>query len=439
MSQSIGVSMYNVGFGDCFLLRFPGPNGGREHRMLIDCGSIKRGSQDDQPIEIVDVVDQIIRDVTDDDGVPRIDIVAMTHRHKDHVSGFTSPAWGEVEVGEVWMPWTEDPDDPEARRLLQEMSAFAVALHAEFQTLQALGGLNATESSLIAHVLENTLDLSARSLDDVGSMDVVALKNEDAMATLHRGFRGGSQGATRRFLRRTTPSSPRRPIPGADIHVLGPSDREEVIADMDPPSNESFLRISQSVDDRGATILPYEGTPVSTIDEVPGLSAGLAQLLEKVANGSAGLAAAALEKAVNNTSLFLAIEFGRALLLFPGDSQWGSWKLVLDDPWRRDLVRRTTFFKVGHHGSHNSNPRSFIEDPLLSGLWAAATSVTPHGRFTQIPEPDLVEKLQSRFAPGGDAVAGLIRSDQRPSAQMAPKGVTVDNPIRTDFEVPTGL
>lgn len=439
MSQSIGVSMYNVGFGDCFLLRFPGPNGGREHRMLIDCGSIKRGSQDDQPIEIVDVVDQIVRDVTDDDGVPRIDIVAMTHRHKDHVSGFTSPAWGEVEVGEVWMPWTEDPDDPEARRLLQEMSAFAVALHAEYRALQALGGLNATESSLIAHVLENTLDLSARSLDDVGSMDVVALKNEAAMATLHRGFRGGSQGATRRFLRRTTPSSPRRPIPGADIHVLGPSDREEVITDMDPPSNESFLRISQSIDDQGATILPYEGTPVSTMDEVPGLSADLAQLLEKVANGSAGLAAAALEKAVNNTSLFLAIEFGRALLLFPGDSQWGSWKLVLDDPWRRDLIRRTTFFKVGHHGSHNSNPRSFVEDPLLSGLWAAATSVTPHGRFTQIPEPDLVKKLQSRFADAGDAVAGLVRSDQRPSVRKAPKGVTVDNPIRTDFEVPTGL
>lgn len=439
MSQSIGVSMYNVGFGDCFLLRFPDPNGGREHRMLIDCGSIKRGSQDDQPIEIVDVVDQIIRDVTDDDGVPRIDIVAMTHRHKDHVSGFTSPAWGEVEVGEVWMPWTEDPDDPEARRLLQEMSAFAVALHAEYRALQALGGLNATESSLIAHVLENTLDLSARSLDDVGSMDVFALKNEAAMATLHRGFRGGSQGATRRFLRRTTPSSPRRPIPGADIHVLGPSDREEVLADMDPPSDESFLRISQSIDDQGATILPYEGTPVSGMDEVPGLSADLAQLLEKVANGSAGLAAAALEKAVNNTSLFLAIEFGRALLLFPGDSQWGSWKLVLDDPWRRDLIRRTTFFKVGHHGSHNSNPRSFVEDPLLSGLWAAATSVTPHGRFTQIPEPDLVEKLQNRFADAGDAVAGLVRSDQRPSVRKAPKGVTVDNPIRTDFEVPTGL
>jgi hypothetical protein len=439
MSSPITVSMYNVGFGDCFLLRFPHPGGGREGRMLIDCGTIKRGEHNGTSIDIEDVVAQIIGDVRDADGVPRIDVVAMSHRHKDHVSGFSLPAWAEVEVGEVWMPWIEDPDDPEGQRILHDMSAFAATLLGEFRRLQAVGMLDAAETELIVHVIENTLDLSHRTQEaDLAGLDIAALSNEDAMATLHRGFLGGSQGATRVFLHRTRPSAPRRPIPGVDIHVLGPSDREDVIADMDPPSNESFLRASMSAEGDGGTMLPYEGRSVAEGDPIDGVSGELVALLRSLSQDSTVLAAAALEKAVNNTSLFLAIEYGSALLLFPGDSQWGSWKSVLDDPSRRDLIRRTSFFKVGHHGSHNANPRSFVEDPLLSKLWGAAASVTPHGRFGRIPEPDLLDALRVRLEAAGPGVAGLVRSDQRPAAADLPDCVNIDNELRTDFIVPTG-
>lgn len=433
MITSVLVSMYNVGFGDCFLLRFAGPD--REHKMLIDCGSIKKGKDGDTDVEIDEVVDRIIEDVRDDNDVARIDVVAMTHRHKDHVSGFSKDAWDEVEVDEVWMPWTEDPDDPEAQRLLNEMSSFALALHEEYKALAARGNLNAAESSLIEHVLENTLDLSMRTHDDLAQLDAMGLTNESAMATLHRGFAGGSQGPTRRFLKRSRPSRPRRPIPGVDIHVLAPSDDESVIADMDPPATESFLRIATGTSELGET-LPFAGEAFPNPADVPGISPALAELLVRISNGSAMLAAAALEKAVNNTSLFLAIEVGEAVLLFPGDSQWGSWKLNLDDPQRLDLMRRTRFYKVGHHGSHNANPRTFIEDEHLTDLWCAATSVTPHGRFTKIPEPDLLAELAARFADAGDGVAGVVRSDEPPPAATSPGGVVVVDGMRIDFEVP---
>ena len=36
--DTIRIRMYAVGFGDCFLLGFPDPKGGRERLMLIDCG-----------------------------------------------------------------------------------------------------------------------------------------------------------------------------------------------------------------------------------------------------------------------------------------------------------------------------------------------------------------------------------------------------------------
>jgi len=62
-----------------------------------------------------DVVQQVINDARSAPGEPaRIDVVIATHRHRDHISGFADPAWADVEVGEVWMPWTEKPDQPEA-------------------------------------------------------------------------------------------------------------------------------------------------------------------------------------------------------------------------------------------------------------------------------------------------------------------------------------
>ncbi len=76
-----------------------------------------------------------------------------------------------------------------------------------------------------------------------------------------------------------------------------------------------------------------------------------------------------LDSDTNNTSLVLAIELIESgkVLLFPGDAQagnWLSWKNVNFDVEDKngdiqkvnaqDLLRRTVFYKVGHHGSHNA-------------------------------------------------------------------------------------
>ena len=71
----------------------------------------------------------------------------------------------------------------------------------------------------------------------------------------------------------------------------------------------------------------------------------------------------------NNTSLVLAIELTnttpRKVLLFPGDAELGNWLSWYTREWEgagangetvkvEDLLRRTVFYKVGHHGSHNA-------------------------------------------------------------------------------------
>jgi len=87
--------------------------------------------------------------------------------------------------------------------------------------------------------------------------------------------------------------------------------------------------------------------------------------------GTATDLALQLDNQTNNTSLVLAMEFvadGR-VLLFPADAQLGNWLSWHDEAIRwsvtrddgtttivtaRDLLRRTVFYKVGHHSSHNA-------------------------------------------------------------------------------------
>lgn len=412
-SEVVKISMYNVGFGDCFLLRFPAPD--RERSVLIDCGSIKQGAAGATDL----IVRQIVEDVTTD-GTARIDVVAMSHRHKDHVSGFANEAWRDVEVGEVWLPWIENPGDERARQILQEMATFAQTLQREVTALQAVGQFSAAEQELLDHVIDNTLVLS----------------NERALTTLHRGFKEGA-GTCRKFLARSDIELDTQALPGVAVHVLGPSRDEEVLRDMDPPSSESFLRAGGFTTGNPDDLLPF---PQST-DFPTGPTEELKELLRRIAHQSALLGAVALESAVNNTSLMLVFEVGEAVLLFPGDSQWGSWKINLEDPLRRQLLERTTFYKVGHHGSHNATPVTFAREILnkeggpASDVWAAA-SVTPHGRFKEIPKDSLINELTSRIA----EPKRFVRSDRPPSSRSAPPGLSVfrrnRKPIRLDFELP---
>jgi hypothetical protein len=83
--------------------------------------------------------------------------------------------------------------------------------------------------------------------------------------------------------------------------------------------------------------------------------------------GAAQHQALKLDNATNNTSLVLAIELspGGKVLLFAADAQVGSWQSWQDLHWTidgknvtgPDLLKRTVFYKVGHHGSHNATLR----------------------------------------------------------------------------------
>lgn len=387
LAGEVSVRMYNVGFGDCFLVTFPTERGTR--RVLIDCGSHFMGHG---PRPISDVVAQIVADVTGDDGKARIDVVVGTHRHQDHVSGFEDAAWAGVEVGEVWMPWTEHPTDPEARQIRERQSSTASRLKLGLQAL----GVKADHPALM--LAKN------------------ALTNAPAMRTLHRGFAGRPK---RRFLprRRRGRSGPRDEralvatpsLPGVNVYVLGPPHDREVIRDMNPPAGESYLWLTTAGAD-GQAPPPFtpdwEVDPTEFATAYPDLDAGLDAYARKRVKDYAeadplGLAVR-LEAAVNGTSLVLAFEIGEAVLLFPADAQWGTWKAMLEDPDTVDLLERTTFFKIGHHGSHNATPVDFVEKVVLArseaprprDVWAMV-STKPIKIWKEIPKKEVLEAVQT--------------------------------------------
>ena len=85
----------------------------------------------------------IVRAIIDDlkqassDGTPHLDVIVATHHHADHISGFSLPDWDTVDVGEVWLPFVADPQDPDTRTLTGSHDAAAETLH---QLITAAGG-----------------------------------------------------------------------------------------------------------------------------------------------------------------------------------------------------------------------------------------------------------------------------------------------------------
>ena len=410
--KGVRIRMYNVGFGDCFLLFVPTDAG--ERKILIDCGSIKSGKH---PFETI--VDTVLEDIRDADGKQHIDLLIATHRHKDHITGFQDRRWSKVTVGEVWMPWTESESDADARRLRLAHERFLFALQRSIKL---------RKDNLRYAALQEIL-LNARS-------------NDKALQMLHRGFSGNPR---RRYL----PVRPKIPgviktavVPGVSFHVLGPPFEQSVLGDMDPKEGESyFAGLEFDAGDFATEEVTFSfGYNWAIQDDIATDYLRDDQILSpqdmKAVQTHATsrdweLLAAKADQAINNTSLILFMQIGNAGLLFPGDAQWGPWKFILADPHVRRLLGSTTFYKVSHHASHNATPPDFVkllaENKKGRAKRWAMVSVARHGSFDDVPREPLIEAVAT-VAPN------LVRSDR----SAGPKGVTREGDLWVQITVPTG-
>jgi hypothetical protein len=410
--------MYQVGFGDCFLLTFE--TGDAPRHVLIDCGVLK-GTKDSS--ERMGAVAQAIVDATGG----RVDVLVATHEHWDHLSGFhqARAVFDTLTFGEVWLAWTEDPTDDIAKQLRTHRKRAANAVQAAARKLGAAGGeASEREARRIAALLDFEDGLGAAGgATTAAAMEWVAAHRRETTPFLRPGDQlspeaSGVGGGVRTYV-----LGPPRDV--KQIKRSDPSKREpEVYELMGASADRAFYAAMQALEQAPDT----DEQPFVRFYRVPEADAEAHELfatyfaaaaswrrIDQDWLGVAARLALHLNSDTNNTSLVLAFELGPGgdVLLFPGDAQVGNWlswgdlRWTVDDgggaPQRTvtagDLLARTVLYKVGHHGSHNATLRKQGLEQMTSRNLVAmipVNRVMARKQDWNMPFPPLFNRLQEK-------------------------------------------
>ena len=208
--KTVTARMYDVGFGDCMLLSFnydPDPIlGDRTRRhMLVDFGSTRYPYSGFKLERVTELLDEKTEG--------QLDVLVVTHRHKDHVSGFgiakPSDAIDKLKPRMVIRPWPDHPDagdddkapvgvrqaDREFVRRLQGAHTFAAVAKAEFDRERA------------------DVPKALHRLADIGLANQEAIDNLDKWA---------DRAQRRCYVTAGDAVDLDRLIPGASMNILGP-------------------------------------------------------------------------------------------------------------------------------------------------------------------------------------------------------------------------
>ncbi|MCY2954582.1 MAG: hypothetical protein NTU53_21850 [Planctomycetota bacterium] len=446
-AAKLSVRMYRQGLGDCFLLTFSSKKGPRY--LLIDCGVITGTDKGKE------VMTAVVKDIcTTTRG--HLHAVAATHEHWDHVSGFVQAreAFDDIkQIDEVWLPWTEDPIDPLAQKLVEGRRKAVNSLR------QAAMKLRAAESAM-AEPLERLLGFSGPLAAGKGQTTAEALEYLRKRVAEPKYCRPGDQ--------LTLPD-----VEGVRIYVLGPPVNETLIRKSDPTKkgrevyemafafgmDSAFLtavdqldkRVEDlSVDEAQKRVLtqPFDRALQIPKDEAadqpffmehygrPGDTAMKWRQIEGDWLDSAGALALKLDSDTNNTSLVIAVELVESgqVLLFTGDAQVGNWESWSGGSWEidgrtvkgADLLARTVLYKVGHHGSHNATLRAGGLELMASKDLTAMIPVDRAIAMAKVPPwnmpfPSLLKRLEQKTS---GRILRLDRKLEDLKANGKPEGVS---------------
>jgi len=440
--------MYKQGLGDCFLLTFNSKQGLRH--MLIDCGVLTGTPGGGEKIR------NVAANINSEIG-PKLDVLVATHEHWDHISGFwdARTIFDPMKMREIWVAWTEDPN----QKILKESKKKKLKLAALQLALAKISDLQEEEQrrgGAIADILGFLGGLSGMGM--IGFSE----KTEEAMNKIT------GRDPTPDYLEPGQVIE-RDWLPGVRFYIFAPPKGEE---DIDYEEKESdmyglagpdfaFLNALESMlskeQDKELELVftPFDRN-LQWPDEKrlehdwPGLygrynSPGESwRRIDYDWLYSAARLALQLDDHLNNTSLVLAVELIESdqVLLFVGDAEIGNWKSWEKVEWdvpsangqstkikAADLLKRVTFYKVGHHGSHNATLREKGLELMTSSKLVAAIPVDeefarlPKGKNKKgwdMPAGPLKERLLEKTK------GRLIRADWQnlPDTTQKPDGIT---------------
>lgn len=370
MVSAIRIRMYRPGFGDCFLVRFLSGEGS-PHHGLIDFGAHMHGE--------IGTMDDIMQDIETETG-KKLDFLIATHAHRDHISGFGKFAerFAEFQIDEVWLPWTDNPKDPDARTFTKKH----LALYDTLLTHLRLA-FGATEQNPGAYTM---------AMDALSNL----AGNQKATSELARGF---GTGAAVRYLQAGDKLPKAGGVPGLSAEIQGPSRDKSFLTRMDPPSDQRFLTEPGAVSN---SLHPFPQLEIKK-DDVdyqailplgqPVLGDRQLEVLHGLAEAPVERLALALDNVRNNTSLVIVFRYQGRTMLFPGDAQWGNWQSWIGTKEAKDLLSEIDFLKIAHHGSENATPVDVVNALRAGGLAAfVPTQIKPFPTIPLVPLLSAVEK-----------------------------------------------
>ena len=406
---SIVIRMYNVGFGDCFLLTFQSAD--KDRHVLIDFGSSaapKSGSAN-YMIEIAKDIKTVCKG--------KLDILVSTHRHRDHISGFaidgdgTGKIIASLQPDHVIQPWTEDPDAEVDALTATTSTDDNSDAHLTAQYLGSLEDMHSIAANVVQLLHTQKLVIGGEKKNQLAFLGENNLKNLSAVKNLIAMGKKGKAHFVNAGMRFDNL------LPGVKITVLGPPTlkQSETIRKQrssDPGEFWQFRSFWASQRMATETLVAGHGSKSFTRHKtLPRASRSpnmrwFIEQSQKIHADQALDIVRDLDSVMNNTSVILLFECGDRKLLFSGDAQIENWAFALKNKEWCDLLKDINLYKVGHHGSLNGTPKSLwrlfdhrgpanIQDRLDT---LCSTKAGKHGSAktgTEVPRAPLVAALRT--------------------------------------------
>jgi hypothetical protein len=402
--STIDILTFQVGFGDCFLLRF-NYAADRPRHVLIDFGSFPKASWlkgDGMRLVAEEIRAQC---------AGKLDAIVATHRHADHISGFTTGADDPGSIiaacnpDVVVQPWTEDPDARTNARRPTGLHAHGSLAFRDFeraaafvQSLDAMRALLPVVENEAGALRARGLAEAARELAFHGQN---GLSNRSAVENLMAMGRSGSA----RYVYYGADSGLEDVLPGVGVSVLGPPtlEQSDTIRRYASAAPDQYwltqIRTALRLTDTLATDLE---APQYDASVTPAYARWLITRLRSLRGRQLLEIVRTLDRVLNNTSVVLLFQAGDRKLLFPGDAQLENWTYALQQDGVQETLADADFYKVGHHGSLNATPKSMLWENFTrrgAGLITAVSTMAgvhggKHGKPTEVPRTTLITALE---------------------------------------------
>lgn len=427
------VRMYKMGTGDCFVVKFFSDEEVK-FKMMIDGGAIYGTKARLSPYveDLKAYVDN------------HINALVITHEHQDHVLAFEkckSLFTSNFIVDQIWMGWTENDSDPKVERWKEDYGEKKAALKLASDMLDEMLEKEEIQAQFAdakeSHGIKKAKRKFASGLREFSNLHVHP--NFAANTKVYKGLLAGMRVVKKDIasdnIQYFKPGNVLQNVVGLDgvkIYVLGPPELYEDVKKEHGGEGESYDRnfnlrslnaftnaVYDTDDYLSSSTIPFSKEYIQEEQSGDYNEPEVVKLYNEKEQWrrididwlyAAGDLALRMNSYTNNLSLVLAIEFEESgkVMLFPGDAEYGSWASWHDIDWgvtgcgeetltTEELLRKTVFYKIAHHLSHNGTAKQKgLEMMTHRDLAAMATvdyDVIRPGWKNTMPNENIVDDL----------------------------------------------